>query len=202
MEIPSEEQGSPSYMAPELLLPAKYGLEKRVPSKEADIYALGMTIYQVLTGVRPFLPRRRARIIHAVILGERPAKPEDAEKIGMTVDVWDLLRECWQEDLAVRPDITEVLELLRGITGERKIPTSLRIHASNNSSLASLNSSLTADSCERCPLPSLFRSFLMTNETDSAGRRRREEGQPVHERILSLISSLAPPGLGGWDKTT
>ena len=170
-------------MAPELLLPAKYGLEKRVPSKEADIYALGMTIYQVLTGMRPFLPRRRARIIHAVILGERPAKPEGAEKIMMADDVWGLLRECWQEDLAVRPDITKVLELLRSIAGEREIPSSLRVHAGNNGSLASLNSSLTADSCERCPLPSSFRLFLLTDETDTACHRSQGGARRAHERI-------------------
>jgi len=69
-------------MAPELLLPTKFGLEKGVPSKEADVYAFGMTIYQVLSGKRPFLPRKKARIICAVIFGERPAKPENAEELG------------------------------------------------------------------------------------------------------------------------
>jgi serine/threonine protein kinase len=39
----------------------------RVPSKEADNYALGMTVYQVLTGKQPVFPRREAEVIHAVI---------------------------------------------------------------------------------------------------------------------------------------
>ena len=99
-------------MAPELLLPTKFGLSKAVPSKEADIYALGMAIYQVLTGKRPFLQRRKARIICAVILGERPAKPENAEKIWVTEFVWNLLVECWMEDRTMRPNASDTLRRL------------------------------------------------------------------------------------------
>lgn len=118
VEMP-EDEGILSFMAPELLLPTKFGLEKGAPSKEADIYALGMTTYQVLTGERPFLPRRKTVIIHAVISGERPAKPENAVGIGMTEVVWDLLRECWSEDRTTRPNILDILRRLCDITGER-----------------------------------------------------------------------------------
>jgi len=115
----SEERGTPSFIAPELLLPTKFGLEKRVLSKEADVYALGMTIYQVLSGKRPFLPRRKARIMCAVISGERPAKPENAEEIGMTEVLWDLLKECWREDRTMRPNIPNTQRRLCDIAGER-----------------------------------------------------------------------------------
>jgi len=36
-------------MAPELLVPPKFGLDMCTPSKEADIYAMGMVIYEVRT---------------------------------------------------------------------------------------------------------------------------------------------------------
>ena len=110
VEMPDEgeEQGTPSFMAPELLLPTKFGLEKGRPSKEADIYALGMTMYQVWTGKRPFRPMRKAAVIRAVISGERPAKPENAEEIGMTDALWNLLRECWSENGPTRPDISDI----------------------------------------------------------------------------------------------
>jgi serine/threonine protein kinase len=34
-------------MAPELINPEEYGLDKTNPTKESDIYSLGMLIYEV-----------------------------------------------------------------------------------------------------------------------------------------------------------
>jgi len=107
-------------MAPELLFPRKFGLEKGVSSKEADVYALGMTVYQVLTGKWPFHPKRETEIVHAVISGERPPKPKNAEEVGMTEVVWNLLRKCWEEDRSKRPSILDVLKMFCDITGERR----------------------------------------------------------------------------------
>ena len=42
--------GTINFMAPELLAPSRFGLDECTPSKEADIYAMAMTIYQVRTG--------------------------------------------------------------------------------------------------------------------------------------------------------
>jgi len=119
-KVSSKEKGTMSFMAPELLYSEKFGLDKAAPSKEADVYALGMTVYQVLTGKWPFHPRREMEIIHVVISGERPSKPENAEEIGMTDVIWDLLGECWREDRTKRPTISEILDRFRDITGERK----------------------------------------------------------------------------------
>ena len=118
-----EELGTPSFTAPELLLPTKFGLEKGGPSKEADVYALGMTMYQVMTGKRPFLQIRKAAIIRAVISGERPAKPHNAEEIGMTDAFWDLLRECWREDRKKRPRILHILTRVKDITSLYPLPS-------------------------------------------------------------------------------
>ena len=115
----SEEQGTVPFMAPELLHPARYGLEKGVTSKEADVYALGMTVHQVLTGQWPFFPKREEEIMLAVLSGDRPSKPENAEAIGMTDAVLSLLEECWKEDRSMRPDISNILGRFCAITGER-----------------------------------------------------------------------------------
>lgn len=42
-------RGTTPFMAPELLFPSKFGLDKWIPTKEADIYAMATVIYQVLT---------------------------------------------------------------------------------------------------------------------------------------------------------
>ena len=120
VRISSEEPGTTSFMAPELLYSTRFGLDKGVPSKEADIYALGMTVYQVLTGKWPFYTKREVEVMNAVISGERPPRPDNAEKIGMTEVVWELLGECWREDRTKRPIISEILRRFCEITGKGK----------------------------------------------------------------------------------
>lgn len=39
--------GTVRWMAPELLVPEEYGFEHSHPSKESDVYAFGMVIYEV-----------------------------------------------------------------------------------------------------------------------------------------------------------
>ena len=41
--------GATPFMAPELLVPSRFGLDKCTPTKEADIYAMATVIYQVRT---------------------------------------------------------------------------------------------------------------------------------------------------------
>ena len=45
--------GTTPFMAPELLVPSRFELEKCTPTKEADIYATAMVIYQVRTARSP-----------------------------------------------------------------------------------------------------------------------------------------------------
>ena len=46
---PKERGGGTQFMPPEHQVPHRFGLERLTPSKEADIYAMGMVIYQVRT---------------------------------------------------------------------------------------------------------------------------------------------------------
>ena len=41
------EGGTPTFMAPELLVPPKFGLNNAVPTQEGDVYAFGLVILQV-----------------------------------------------------------------------------------------------------------------------------------------------------------
>ena len=148
----SSEQNMASFMAPELLLPARFSLDKGVPSKEADIYALGMTVYQVLTGKWPFHSKMEGDIMLVVMSGERPQKPRNAEAIGMTEVVWDLLIKCWREDRMTRPTIADVLKRLCGVTGENETTDSMvegfppQLNVGRRDSVVSQDSSLTTAS--------------------------------------------------------
>jgi hypothetical protein len=70
-----------------------------------------------------FFPRREAEVIHVMVSGERPPKPDDAERIGMTGIVWDLLRECWKEDRVTRPNTSDVLGRFCDIAVRGKPPS-------------------------------------------------------------------------------
>ena len=41
------EGGTTMFMAPELLVPSKFGFMDSVPTQKSDIYAFGLVIYQV-----------------------------------------------------------------------------------------------------------------------------------------------------------
>ena len=44
-------------MAPELLVPSRFGLDKRTASKEADVYAMAVVTYQARTTGYPACTR-------------------------------------------------------------------------------------------------------------------------------------------------
>ena len=55
--VAGKRQGTLRWMAPELLYPEKFEftgrLEKQLPSKDTDVYAIGMTILEVSLCPRP-----------------------------------------------------------------------------------------------------------------------------------------------------
>ena len=82
-------------MSPELLDPDQYGLEGS-PTKESDCYALGMVIYEVLSGHPPFSECRGFVVIRKVLAGERPKRPQGDEGKLFTDGIWRLLKLCWK----------------------------------------------------------------------------------------------------------
>lgn len=80
-------------MAPELLFPGKLGPPDGKVSKQTDIYAFGMVVYEVLTGriLSAGEGRGLPKIIMRIIEGKRPSKPENAEDIGFGRETWELV---------------------------------------------------------------------------------------------------------------
>ena len=44
--------------------------------------------------------------------GERPARPQEAQELGLTDPMWDMTIRCWDQDPAQRPTMIEVIGLL------------------------------------------------------------------------------------------
>ena len=106
-------------MAPELLNPRKFGLRNGRVSEQADIYAFGMVVYEVLTGCPPFGVEglRPAEIISHVMTGRRPRKPEKAGDIGFGGGTWELVQQCWDQDRDKRPAVEKIRKHFRRVAG-------------------------------------------------------------------------------------
>jgi len=122
------EGGTLAFMAPELLEPSRHGLKNSAPTKEGDIYAFGLVIlqvtalsrynlgviflaiHQVLTGEQPFSGIKSIEVAFKISSGFRPAKPENAEAIGISESLWKLIQKCWDSERTRRSQIQEVVE--------------------------------------------------------------------------------------------
>jgi len=100
-------------MSPELLDPESFGLKKICPTKESDCYALGMVIYEVLSGLTPFAPSGPPLVIRKVLDGERPPRPQE-EGSFFTDGTWRLVNLCWRARPGDRASAKDVLRDLEG----------------------------------------------------------------------------------------
>lgn len=108
------EGGSAPWMSPELLAPDHYGLKKCCPTKDSDCYALGMVVYEVLSGHHPFFPRGGPIVMVDILDGKRPRRPKGDEGSPFTDDIWRILESCWECQPSARPSVETVLSSLGG----------------------------------------------------------------------------------------
>ena len=102
------------WMSPELLSPEHFGLKESSPTKESDYYALGMVIYEVLSGQVPFAPLREAVVISKILDDKRPTRPQGEEGRLFTDSIWEILEHCWKSQPRERITAKTVLLGLEG----------------------------------------------------------------------------------------
>ena len=104
--------GTIRWMSPELLFPDQFGPGDSRPTVESDCYALGMVIYEVLSGQAPFTPFKEAVVVQKVIGGEQPERPGGVAGALFADDLWELLVLCWTTESKSRPSIEVVFATL------------------------------------------------------------------------------------------
>jgi hypothetical protein len=109
--------GNSRWLAPEIINQPPDVTEPVVESLAADIFALGMVGIEVFTGRPPFDGRSDAGVACLISKGSRPERPHDAEGVGLTIPVWELLERCWDQDPAKRPTIQEVVRSCEALLG-------------------------------------------------------------------------------------
>ena len=106
--------GTFQWMSPELLDPTRVNSEKGRPTKESDCYALGMVIYEVLSGGAPFGTNLSLAVISKILGGERPKKPQGEAGKLFTAGIWDVVERCWKAEPSERASARDVLLCLEG----------------------------------------------------------------------------------------
>ena len=99
-------------MSPELLDPVLFGSENGGPTKGSDCYALGMVIFEVVSGEVPFSTYGDGFVLLKVIEGEHPGRPQGPEGVWFTDELWEMLGLCWSHQPKNRTTIGVVLEHL------------------------------------------------------------------------------------------
>ena len=113
-------------MSPELLTLDQPGLKNGRPTKQSDCYALGMVIYEVLSGQAPFARFGPYIVVRKVMDGEHPKRPKGVEGAWFTGNLWRMLNRCWATRPENRPSIAAVLACLESISKD-PVPSSLQV---------------------------------------------------------------------------
>ncbi|KAG8730097.1 hypothetical protein FRC11_007426, partial [Ceratobasidium sp. 423] len=83
------------------------------PSKEADVYALGMTMLEVITGRVPYDGKGDFAVLKLVSKKKHPERPNEhiptESRDGNKL--WRLLKKCWAHDPEKRPSASRVAEI-------------------------------------------------------------------------------------------
>ncbi|KAG0008499.1 hypothetical protein BGZ80_003367 [Entomortierella chlamydospora] len=88
--------GTPNWMAPEVI-------ELKGASPASDIWSLGCTIIEMLTGRPPYAELLAMTTLFRIVEDERPPLPND-----LSMDLLDFLCQCFQKDPALRPSAREL----------------------------------------------------------------------------------------------
>ena len=118
--------GTLRWMSPELLFSDETGLKDCRPTKQSDCYALGMVVYEVLSGQAPFALFGRFTVMRKIMDGEHPQRPRGAEGAWFTDDLWRMLNRCWATRPESRPSSSTVLGCLERVSRDTK-PASLGV---------------------------------------------------------------------------
>ena len=119
---PDVAGGAVRWMSPELFDPKKFGLKECRPTKASDCYALGMVVYEVLSGRTPYAMHNPLVVAQRILSGERPGRPRGAQDARFTTELWEVLQLCWKAHPSDRPDLGVVLRCLEDAVGVPRPP--------------------------------------------------------------------------------
>ncbi|KZO98430.1 kinase-like protein [Calocera viscosa TUFC12733] len=114
---------NPRWAAPERLFPDRYDIQPHQAfTKSGDIYSLGMTIYEMMSGHPPYKGLEPLMIANYVIEGRRPSHPGDsAPAHGLSGWLWSFVQQTWNWERERRPTIEALTRLLDSHAGSTEV---------------------------------------------------------------------------------
>ena len=106
--------GTARWMGPELINPEQFGLESSRPTESSDCYALGMVIYETISGNLPFHKDTDLTVFAKVIQGKRPLRGAKFRE-----SLWRMMERCWESQPSSRPSIGDVLRCLETLSNSQ-----------------------------------------------------------------------------------
>jgi len=117
--------GTTRTMAPELFeytTTLNVNTVSRFPfSRASDVYAFGITMYEVISRASAFQGIHDHAIIKQVLDGKRPLRPDSLASYPICDDVWELIQRCWAQDPNGRCKMSDVLSALTEIQSREAI---------------------------------------------------------------------------------
>jgi len=110
--------GTVRWMSPELIAPQRFGLKKSRPTESSDCYALGMVIYETISGNPPFHKHSDFTVYLKVVDGKRPPRG-----VRFTESLWKTLELCWTPQPNDRPSIKDVLRRSERVSNSLEKPS-------------------------------------------------------------------------------
>jgi len=101
--------GTPHYMAPEVIHEDRY-------TEKADIYSLGIILWEILTGEIPYRGWNTIQIAMKVVQGIRPQFPE-----LVPTELRELVASCWDEHVDKRPTCAVIIQHLVSIAHAKHV---------------------------------------------------------------------------------
>eukprot|EP01138_Halocafeteria_seosinensis_P012965 gb/GECG01013243.1/.p1 GENE.gb/GECG01013243.1/~~gb/GECG01013243.1/.p1 ORF type:complete len:655 (+),score=92.20 gb/GECG01013243.1/:1-1965(+) len=102
LNVGSKMVGTPKYTGPELL-------EAEKPfSSLADVYSLGVIMYELFSGKEIFPLYTMLQVMWAVHSGDRPSIPEDVPD-----SIADVIQKAWKTDQKERPPLDDIKQTLK-----------------------------------------------------------------------------------------
>ena len=179
--------GTFRWMAPELFYPEKFGLMGRRLTKSSDCYALGMVIYEVLSGKIPFHRYNSAAAIVKIVNGARPERPQGVGGLWFTDVIWNTLERCWNSMPDDRPSAEEVLRCLEKASMTWSPGHTIACLQTTDPATPNLDSD-TGESTEESETPTASQT---TQQPDLEDILRRLVGGGVpHDELPSLIETI------------